>query len=229
FSCSGNEFRCENDQCIDRFWKCDGHADCSDLSDELGCPGSVALASSEVFNCDRAFSIPMKWRCDGSPDCEDETDEEDCEFLENEMVENSDKKRKNCLDTEFRCPRAFCIQKSWLCDRMNDCPNGEDESNCDENPCEGEFRCLDGSGCVSKMVVCDGVNHCSDSSDEAGCPPKENMPDNGNSSTLTSTTTVQPNTTTKPVCDTQTHYLCPDDTCIPNSKLCDGHGDCKDR
>lgn len=42
FPFSGSEcnewmFRCNNEQCIPYWWKCDGSPDCSDRSDELEC------------------------------------------------------------------------------------------------------------------------------------------------------------------------------------------------
>lgn len=39
----------------------------------------------------------------------------------------------------------------------------------------------------------------------------------------------QDDTDTTLVCDPETHYLCSDGKCIPNEKLCDGKGDCRDR
>lgn len=36
--CSANSFHCANGKCINGAWKCDGHNDCGDDSDELDCP-----------------------------------------------------------------------------------------------------------------------------------------------------------------------------------------------
>jgi hypothetical protein len=66
-----------------------------------------------------------------------------------------------------------CIQLSWVCDRSNDCAEGEDEENCDtgRNCGHGFFMChVDGS-CVPVNQACDGVPQCPDGSDELGCHP----------------------------------------------------------
>ena len=36
-TCRDLEFRCENGQCINKRWRCDGRYDCQDKSDEVEC------------------------------------------------------------------------------------------------------------------------------------------------------------------------------------------------
>lgn len=36
-SCGSDQFQCNNGQCIDIGWRCDGTKDCTDDSDELNC------------------------------------------------------------------------------------------------------------------------------------------------------------------------------------------------
>jgi hypothetical protein len=35
-----------------------------------------------------------------------------------------------CPPNEYKCSSGKCIPKSWLCDKEQDCPSGEDEVNC---------------------------------------------------------------------------------------------------
>ena len=38
--CDSSEYQCDNDQCIDEDFECDGLDDCFDGSDEEGCGGT---------------------------------------------------------------------------------------------------------------------------------------------------------------------------------------------
>ena len=88
-SCDTNWFACgqENDktlksaECIPNIWKCDGDKDCSDGSDEKGCPTPTCPPTS-FFQCDNNDTIPVciprAWRCDTQIDCLDKSDEKDC-------------------------------------------------------------------------------------------------------------------------------------------------------
>ena len=38
-SCGEDQFQCSSGRCIHSRWRCDGEYDCSDNSDEIGCPG----------------------------------------------------------------------------------------------------------------------------------------------------------------------------------------------
>ena len=71
-----------------------------------------------------------------------------------------------CNDAEFRCnDDGSCITKEYVCDKENDCGDGEDEHNC---PCDTEiyFPCKDGKLCLPKTNKCDGYADCLDKSDE---------------------------------------------------------------
>ena len=37
--CKSDELACQNGECIDLMYKCDGEQDCNDGSDEINCPG----------------------------------------------------------------------------------------------------------------------------------------------------------------------------------------------
>lgn len=42
-TCAPNRFHCGSGACIINTWVCDGYADCSDGSDELGCPTGTTM------------------------------------------------------------------------------------------------------------------------------------------------------------------------------------------
>jgi len=89
---------------------CNGYADCSDGSDELGC-GDL------LFTCVDEERISSSRRCDGYDDCSDGSDEVDC--------------------TYFTCADGTHIATSRVCDFNSDCDHGEDEAGCAMVVCSG--------------------------------------------------------------------------------------------
>lgn len=71
------------------------------------------------------------------------------------------------------------MQKTWLCDGVRDCTNGEDEMDCqvfcevDQYMCKAAFNDAFRS-CVSRKHVCDGMKDCPRGDDEEKCPIKRN-------------------------------------------------------
>lgn len=108
-----------------------------------------------------------------------------------------------CSLEEFQCSDHSCIDKSRLCDGIDDCHAGYDEENCKSSKSctSDEFQCRDSSGCLPFYKICDGVSQCFDSSDEVNCADR--------------------------TCDSS-NFKCPSGLCIPNSWECDGEIDCED-
>jgi hypothetical protein len=66
--------------------------------------------------------------------------------------------------SQFRCSDGSTIPHSFVCDLLEDCPDGEDE----DEDC-GQYKCANGETVSAEHVRCDGVVDCGDSSDETGC------------------------------------------------------------
>ncbi|XP_019544975.3 putative vitellogenin receptor [Aedes albopictus] len=118
------------------------------------------------YRCDNGACIPDVNHCNGAKDCTDGSDEVGCDYF-------------LCKKPMwYRCKHDnSCISASFLCDKHDDCPLGDDEENCENYevphipvPCSKfEFTCAD-KMCIPLDLVCDGVPHCLDGSDETiGC------------------------------------------------------------
>ncbi|XP_072938514.1 atrial natriuretic peptide-converting enzyme [Epargyreus clarus] len=68
-------FQCDINRCIPHDWRCDGHVDCADRSDELNC--RVCKRSGDV-HCGNQRCISQTHLCDGKIDCPWGQDERNC-------------------------------------------------------------------------------------------------------------------------------------------------------
>ncbi|XP_017101909.2 very low-density lipoprotein receptor isoform X5 [Drosophila bipectinata] len=157
-TCSTDQFRCTNGNCIPNKWRCDQERDCADGSDESKDLCKARTCSPDEYACKNGEGqcVPLAWMCDQSKDCSDGSDEHNC--------------NQTCRSDEFTCGNGRCIQKRWVCDHDDDCGDGTDEKECPVVPCDSvaEHTCSNGA-CIAKRWVCDGDPDCSDASDERSC------------------------------------------------------------
>jgi len=66
---------------------------------------------------------------------------------------------------EFHCDNNKCIDKSLICNNVDDCGDASDELIC----CTDGFQCRSDQKCLQKTSRCDGIQQCTDGSDEHGC------------------------------------------------------------
>lgn len=71
-TCSG--FMCDKKRCIPSEWKCDGHVDCNDQTDESDC---VFCPEGSIY-CGERRCMSQKHVCDGIQDCPYGQDERNC-------------------------------------------------------------------------------------------------------------------------------------------------------
>lgn len=112
---------CPNGICIPLSFQCDGDEDCSNGTDEIGCPPASSKPScpQHKFQCSNGECIPEDWKCDGEVDCNDDSDELNCSL--------------NCSSNQFTCTESGkCISKDFRCDDVKNCDDGSDEINCGE-------------------------------------------------------------------------------------------------
>lgn len=123
------------------------------------------------FCCNDGTYIWKQNRCNSVPDCPDGSDEEHCPI--------TSCKSTFCYNSicvcysvykQFICATSNIILPiTKLCDYINDCPDGVDESGCIYPVCsENETACNNGK-CIDKALLCDFHNDCEEGEDEISC------------------------------------------------------------
>ncbi|CAF1607399.1 unnamed protein product [Adineta ricciae] len=147
------------------------------------------------------------------------------DFRPNFTLTEIDKlEQENCTTEQFQCvtgvaiarPVTRCIDNQRRCNRIVDCEDKSDETNCSGTNAvhdheffqcpTGYMKCQDKKSCYRpNEQTCDGVSNCIDDSDEMNCNAEK--------------------------CQQNKHVFCPrDGKCArrDNSKRCDGIVDCAD-
>ena len=77
-------------------------------------------------------------------------------------------------DSMLKCATVYCIPWSYVCNGRWDCPQGDDESICNENEiCKIMFHCRNTRQmCLHLANTCDGHNDCPLGDDEMLCEMK---------------------------------------------------------
>ena len=180
-------FACENGLRMFPFTLvCDHRPDCLDNSDEEFCVHEQCADST----CKRSGEcISFSHWCDGMQHCEDRLDEENC-FLQPQAAVSRIPppaivsldghgnfslkflpQDQSCPDTHFRCSgkSAYCLPVYLRCNQVYDCPDHEDEAECQTYHCPGFYRCRSSMVCVHPSHMCDGVYQCPQRDDELFC------------------------------------------------------------
>jgi Low-density lipoprotein receptor domain class A len=127
-------FECTDGEFVDEDAECNGWEECTDGSDEEGCP---------QFVCDDDERVQINAECNGWEECTDGSDEVGCtmwmcddgvqEILENQRcsfyedcTDGSDE--AGCPNT-FECTDGQIIHEDYECDGDDDCNDGTDEHN----------------------------------------------------------------------------------------------------
>ncbi|XP_034939395.1 modular serine protease [Chelonus insularis] len=199
-SCSLDQFRCANGECISSPYLCDGKKNCQDGSDETRneCLKPEIICPKYAFRCNYGACVDGDVVCDGVDDCIDKSDEKQCTGERSKNITTTP--LSGCKGTDqFRCENGQCIDDTRVCDGPPDCNDRSDESStvCGRNECpQYTFRCSYGA-CVDGNLICNGVRNCADGSDEEPFINCRNNTNNKDTQTISINNSISNNTPEK--------------------------------
>ncbi|XP_031635070.1 basement membrane-specific heparan sulfate proteoglycan core protein isoform X6 [Contarinia nasturtii] len=173
--CGDGEWQCDNGNCINEEFRCDGTMDCIDNSDEApsNCPDvtPVPECRPDEISCDNKCH-PRSILCNGNNECADGRDEDaaNCPIERTTTTTSQPPHPTRC--PEYTCPNGGCFGVADRCNRRCECSDCYDESGCQVLPEEcrdDEFKCGDEDVCLPNTKKCDRVRDCRDGSDEIDC------------------------------------------------------------
>ncbi|XP_033169646.1 basement membrane-specific heparan sulfate proteoglycan core protein isoform X23 [Drosophila mauritiana] len=205
--CDILEFECDYSRCLPLEKKCDGYADCEDMSDELECQSYTDHCLESEFECD-SYCLPRDQLCNGNPNCLDGSDERNCTF---------------CREDAYLCNTGECVADNQRCNGIADCADGSDERHCARIYCPPNKLACNGT-CVSRRIRCDGIRDCLDGYDEMYCPETNNHYPTQN------VNVIRPKLGPNPIPKScRPHeWQCANLECIDHSLQCNGFKDCSD-